>query len=43
MRMRKKKNLHPRMEACQSRWITDPAAQKGHWQELYPQAEISIG
>ena len=46
MRMRKKKNLHPRMEACQSRWITDPAAQKGHWQELYPQAtsiQLEIG
>ncbi len=38
MRMRKKKNCQPRMEACCDWWITDPAAQKGHWRDLMPQA-----
>lgn len=38
MRMRKKKNLHPRMEACSDCWIRDPAQLRGHWSELYPQA-----
>ena len=43
MRMRKKKNLQPRMEACQSLWITDPFGHKGHWHELFPQArEIRV-
>lgn len=39
MRMRKKKNLHPRMEACEALWVRDPFAQKGHWQELMPEAK----
>ena len=39
MRMRKKKNLHPRMEACQSYWITEPAALAGHWRDLMPRAK----
>lgn len=38
MRMRKKKNLTSRMEACRCCWITDPQAHKGSWQDLYPQA-----
>ncbi len=43
MRMRKKKNLQPRMEACRSLWITDPFEHKGHWHELFPQArEIRV-
>lgn len=43
MRMRKKKNLQPRMEACRSLWITDPFAQRGHWHDLFPQArEIRV-
>lgn len=43
MRMRKKKNLQPRMEACRALWITDPFEHKGHWHELFPQArEIRV-
>lgn len=38
MRMRKKKNLVPRMEACSPWLIADPFAQRGHWRELMPQA-----
>lgn len=37
MRMRKKKNLEPRMEACAERWIRDPFAMKGRWRTLMPQ------
>ena len=37
MRMRKKKNLEPRMAACGQWLITDPCAQKGHWRDLMPQ------
>ena len=38
MRMRKKKNLEPRMAACGQWLITDPCAQKGHWRDLMPHA-----
>ena len=38
MRMRKKKNLIPRMEACADWLIDDPAALRGHWRELMLQA-----
>ena len=38
MRMRKKKNLVPRMEACGAWLIRDPFAQRGHWRELMPEA-----
>lgn len=38
MRMRKKKNLGPRMERCADYRIADPFAQKGHWRELMPEA-----
>lgn len=39
MRMRKKKNLIPRMEACAALWIQDPAAWRGRWREHMPSAE----
>ena len=38
MRMRKKKNLAPRMERCADWLIQDPAARRGRWRELMPQA-----
>lgn len=38
MRMRKKKNLAPRMEACGALLVTDPAAEKGRWRERRPDA-----
>ena len=38
MRMRKKPNLVPRMEACSDIWIRDPEAHRGCWRELYPEA-----
>ncbi len=38
MRMRKKKNLIPRMDRCSDRLIQDPYAHQGHWRELMPQA-----
>lgn len=38
MRMRKKKNLVPRMERCSAVWIRDPEAHKGCWRALMPQA-----
>ncbi len=39
MRMRKKKNLLPRMERCESYQIKDPFAMKGHWRELMSDAK----
>ena len=38
MRMRKKKNLAPRMAACRDWLVADPFAQRGSWHELMPQA-----
>ena len=38
MRMRKKKNLLPRMEACRACQVQDPFAMRGHWRELMPDA-----
>ena len=38
MRMRKKKNLVPRMERCGDLLIRDPYARAGHWRELMPEA-----
>ena len=38
MRMRKKKNLAPRMEGCGALLVTDPAAEKGRWRERRPGA-----
>ena len=39
MRMRKKKNLLPRMERCEAYQIKDPYERKGHWHELMPGAK----
>ena len=38
MRMRKKKNLVPRMERCAAYQIKDPIVHKGHWRGLMPDA-----
>lgn len=38
MRMRKKKNLIPRMERCERSLIRDPYDRSGKWRELMPQA-----
>ena len=38
MRMRKKPNLIPRLEACGELVVTDPKARKGHRRELMPAA-----
>ena len=38
MRMRKKPNLIPRMEACSDIWIRNPETYRGRWRELYPEA-----
>ena len=34
MRMRKKKNLVPRMDRCDDLWIREPEAYKGKWRTL---------
>ena len=39
MRMRKKKNLLPRMEACGAWLVRNPFAQRGRWRELMPEAK----
>ena len=39
MRMRKQPNLLPRMERCADILIADPAAQKGCWKQLKPDAQ----
>ncbi len=39
MRMRKKPNLIPRLEACGSLVVTDPKEHKGNWRELMPAAK----
>ncbi len=38
MRMRKKKNLIPRMERCAAQLIRDPYDRQGRWRELMPEA-----
>ena len=38
MRMRKKKNLIPRMERCRRFLIQEPYSLAGKWRELMPQA-----
>ena len=40
MRMRKKKNLIPRMERCGDFLIRDPYDRRGNWRELMPQVEL---
>lgn len=37
MRMRKKPNLIPRMEACSDIWIRNPEEFFGKWRELFPE------
>lgn len=39
MRMRRKKNLGPRMERCSRCWVQEPTALRGHWRDLFPQAK----
>ena len=36
MRMRRMKNLEPRMEACAALRIAEPATMKGNWRSLKP-------
>ena len=38
MRMRKKPNLSARMERCAAMRIDNPAAMRGRWRELFPEA-----
>ncbi len=38
MRMRKKKNLGPRMLACERVWVREPEAYRGRWRELMASA-----
>jgi len=38
MRMRKKKNLIPRMERCRAHLVEDPYQMPGKWRELMPDA-----
>ncbi len=39
MRMRKRNNLAPRMEACASIWLKDAKVLRGKWRELMPEAK----
>lgn len=39
MRMRRKPNLVPRMEACKDIWMQEPEKLKGNWKSLYPEAK----
>ena len=39
VRMRKKPNVGPRMEACASVWIQNPEELKGNWRSLMPEAK----
>lgn len=46
MRMRKRNNLEPRMEACSAVWIRDPEARRGAWRALLPgcrELRVEIG
>ncbi len=38
MRMRKKPNLVPRMEACSDVWVREPEVYAGRWRQLMPDA-----
>ena len=43
MRMRKKKNLIPRMERCSSVLVTDPTAYRGQWRSLFhPDCQVHV-
>ena len=39
MRMRKKPNLIPRMEACAGLWVREPESMRGRWRSLMPEAK----
>lgn len=39
MRMRRKKNLLPRMDRCAACWIQEPTAHRGNWRALLPEAK----
>ena len=39
MRMRKKPNLHPRMDRCEAVWIREPKTLQGKWRSLMPEAK----
>ena len=39
MRMRKKPNVGPRMEACAPVWVQSPEALRGNWRSLLPGAK----
>jgi len=39
MRMRKRNNLAPRMEACSAIWLRDAKSLRGKWRELMPEAK----
>ena len=46
MRMRKKPNLIPRLEACGELVVSDARAHRGHWRELLPscrQVRVELG
>ena len=38
MRMRKRNNLEPRMEACSAIWLRDAKSLRGKWRSLMPEA-----
>ena len=40
MRMRKMRNLEPRMEKCAAYRIAEPASRKGNWRDLMPGAKV---
>lgn len=40
MRMRKKPNLIPRMEACSALWVRSPEELRGNWRSLKPDAGL---
>ncbi len=40
MRMRKKKNLETRMEACAALWVKDPVEMRGRWREKKQDARL---
>lgn len=43
MRMRKKKNLLPRMERCEDILVRDPFQMRGHWRERFrPDCELRL-
>ncbi len=39
MRMRKKPNVGPRMDACAQVWVQNPEAMRGNWRSLMPEAK----